>query len=417
MFALVDCNSFFCSCERLFRPDLAERPVIVLSNNDGCAIARTQEAKALGIKMGAPYFQIKELCQKKKVAVFSSNFSLYTNISDRVMKVLASLVPALEIYSIDEAFLDLQGLGRKSLYPLGKKFKEDVWRLTGIPVSVGIGPTKVLSKIGSKLAKRNGGVTDLSDPATHAAALEQVEVEDIWGIARAQGMKLRMLGIQNARQFRDYPNDKLIAKIFTKLGWQLQQELRGISCFPLILGHEKKKSIMCSRTFGSPVTSRQDLEEAVANYASSAAEKLRQQDSVCSFIEIFFRTSPFDSGEQYYAYDYARFQTPTLDTRRLIKSALSITRALFRHGFLYKKAGVRLNGIHNRDEYHISFFEGPDSPETETLMRLMDRINHREGPDTLLSAACGGADAAWAMNRHFKSPRYVTGLSELPKAF
>lgn len=253
MIALVDCNSFFCSCERLFRPDLKNVPVIVLSNNDGCAIARTNEAKRLGIKMGDPYFKIRDLCKEKGVAVFSSNFSLYTNVSDRVMRTLATLTPTLQIYSVDEAFLCLEGIRENELADYGRHIKETIEKEVGIPVSVGIAPTKTMAKIANFIGKRSDkakGVVVLNEKRLQDIALERVGVSDIWGIGRANAKKLESLGIKNAKQFRDYKNETYIKKILTKVGLQTKQELAGISCFPIEIEIEKKKKLCALALLG-----------------------------------------------------------------------------------------------------------------------------------------------------------------------
>jgi DNA polymerase V len=249
-FALIDCNSFYCSCERVFRPDLKDMPVIVLSNNDGCAVARTNEAKALGIKMGEPYFKIKEICKNNNVAVFSSNFSLYTNLSDRVMKVISKNCPQVEVYSIDEAFADMKGI--RNVTEHATRLRSTIMQNVGIPTSIGLAPTKVLAKIANHIAKRSlkaNGVVNLNEKRLQDIALKMVEVGDIWGVGRANSQKLKMMGIHTAYDFREFKNERIIQKVFTKVGLQIKHELMGISCFPLNLNIEDKKEIMCSRTF------------------------------------------------------------------------------------------------------------------------------------------------------------------------
>ncbi len=276
VFALIDCNSFYCSCERVFRPDLNNKPVIVLSNNDGCAIARTSEAKELGIEMGAPYFQIKEFCKENNVAVFSSNFSLYTDLSNRIMRSLANHCPTIEIYSVDEAFVDFTGI--RDLTEHGIFLKEMLLKNIGIPTSVGIAPTKVLAKIANHIAKKStkaNGVVNLIDEKLQDIALKRVKVEDIWGVGRANTKKLNMLGIHTAYDYREFKNEQLIQKLFTKTGLQIKHELMGISCFPLNEDAANKKEIMCSRTFGYQVIDKNTLKESVANYVTKAAERAR----------------------------------------------------------------------------------------------------------------------------------------------
>lgn len=415
MFALVDCNAFFCNCERLFAPGLRHRPVVVLSNNDGCVVSRTPEAKALNIKMGAPYFQVRDLCRKGKVTVFSSNFSLYTNLSDRVMRCLSQFTPQMEVYSVDEAFLDLSG--QQDLDKLGHQIKHLVERWTGVPISVGIAPTKVLSKAAVHVAKRSPkaqGVVVLTEPHWQSVALERVPVEDIWGVGQASAAKWKILGVKNARQVRDYPNEAKVLRLFTKLGLALKHELMGISCFPLQTTTAKRQSIISSRTFGTPVTDKESLKQAVANYVSSAAERLREQGSVCAGLTVYARTNPFNaSSPQYQAQQSHAALAATSDTRKLISWAMDLVDRIYRDGYAYKKAGVELSSI--GDQAQLALFEKPDSPQSDRLMQVMDRINAEEGPLTLKSAACGVGNRRWRMNRDHKSPRYITSWKELPR--
>lgn len=414
IYALVDCNSFFCSCERLFRPDLNKVPVGVLSNNDGCFVSRTPELKKLGIKMGDPYFKVKDICKKNNVAVFSSNFSLYTNISDRVMKTLSEFTPELEVYSVDEAFLNLNGFSNIENY--ARKIKATVERNTGVPVSIGVGPTKTLAKLANHVAKKSikaDGVVVLLDEFLQTEALRRVKVEDVWGIGRASTRKLNDIGIRTALEFRDYKNDRLIKRKFTKVGLQTKEELQGKPRFNLELTVPKKKEIICSRTFGDSVTEFEALREAVANYISSAAEKLRKQGSVCNIIDVYSRTSPFKNTDQYYAYRSIKMNSSTSDTRRIIRYAMNVLIELFRSGYEYKKAGVKLSGITNKNEAQMSLFEKPDCYKSDVLMKCIDQINSRDGAGTVFIAECGIQRKAWAMNRNHKSPRYVTGWSEL----
>lgn len=414
--ALVDCNSFYCSCERLFRPDLNERPVGVLSNNDGCFVSRTNELKALGVKMGEPYFKVKDLCRKNNVAVFSANFSLYTNISDRVMFTLSQFAPEVEIYSVDEAFLDLTGVKNVEQYCRHIKYVID--RHIGIPVSIGIARTKTLAKIANHIAKKNEqfhGVFSCLEKNKREWALEKTSVDNIWGIGRQSTKKLHMINIKTAKQFRDYKNDSLIQKTFTKVGRQTQDELREILCFDLTLEIEKKKEIISSRTFGAPVFDKKSLLESVANYASTACEKLREQKSVCRKVEVWVRTNPFKDVEQYYAVDSYTMLAGSSDTRRIIKHSWEIIDKLYRQGFEYKKALVRISSFQDQKETQLSLFEETDQVQSEALMKVIDDINRREGPHTIKSFACGVNNKAWKMRQTLKSQRYVTGWNELPK--
>lgn len=415
-FALVDCNSFYCSCERIFRPDLWKRPVIVLSNNDGCVIARTNEAKALGIKMCDPYFKVKKVCEKNNISVFSSNFSLYTNISDRVMKTLEKNCPQVQVYSVDEAFCDLTGI--RDLESHGRMLKDTIFSHIGIPVGVGIAPTKVLSKVANRIAKKStkaDGVVNLMEEKYQDIALKMTPVEDIWGIGSASSAKLNQLGIKTAYEFKAYTNEKLIQNIFTKVGLQIKHELMGINCFPLTLDVEAKKEIMCSRTFSGTLTTLPSLKEAIASYICNASEKMRGQGSLCTEISVFANTNPFREGEQYHLYEKSRLENPTCDSRKLIKLAFALLDKNFRDGFEYKKAGIKLSGFYDSSEYQINFLYPSDTEKDSRLMKVIDRINFIEGEGSILFGACGITDRAFAMNRNFKSPRYTTSWNELPE--
>ncbi len=416
IFALVDCNSFYCSCERLFRPDLRARPVGVLSNNDGCFVSRTNELKALGVPMGAPYFQYKNICEKHKVAVFSANFSLYTNMSDRVMNTLFNFTPSLEVYSVDEAFLDLSGFDQKTILEYCCHIKDTVERHTGIPVGIGIARTKVLAKVANKIAKKNAsakGVFSVLNKSTREDALKNFPIEDIWGIGRQNSIKMKALGIHKAILLRDYKNDYMIQKQFTKIGRMIQDELREISCFPINLETPKKKEIICSRSFGVPIFDLPSLRESVACYASLACEKLRKQESVCGEIEVLIHTNPHKDVPQYAKAQKLKLASPTCDTRKIIRAAWSLLDDIFLSGFEYKKALIRLSHIQDASEHQISLFGENDTSDDLALMQTMDRINAREGHEMLKVAACGTNKEAWYMKQILKSPRYVSGWSEI----
>ncbi len=418
IFVLVDCNSFYCSCERLFRPDLRFRPVGVLSNNDGCFVSRTNELKKLGVAMGAPYFQVKNICDKNNVAVFSANFSLYTNLSDRVMNTLFEFTPNLEVYSVDEAFLDLTGFEEKTIEDYCRNIKATVERNTGIPVGIGIARTKVLAKLANRIAKKDEstkGVYSVLSAKNLEYALGRVDIEDIWGIGRQNSAKFKILGIHKAKQLRDYKNDLLIQKQFTKVGRMIQDELRGISCFPLNNETPKKKEIISSRTFGRPVFDKASLRESIACYASLACEKLRKQHSVCQEIEIYIHTNPFKEIPQYARANSIKLISPTCDTRKIIKQAWELLDEIFISGYEYKKAAIKLSRIQDQDEHQVSLFGENDSVDDLKLMLMMDTINARDGHETLKIAACGTNKEAWYMNQVMKSQRYVTGWSELLK--
>lgn len=418
IYALVDCNSFFCSCEQLFRPDLIGRPVGVLSSNDGCFVSRTKELKALGVKMGAPYFLVKELCERENVQVFSSNFALYTNISDRVMCLLSSFSPEMEVYSVDEAFLNLTGLDKWDLNSYGQEIKEAVFQYTGIPVCVGIGTTKTLAKLANHIAKeseKSKGVVVLLDEKLQRIALERVDVSQVWGIGKKMALKCQYLGIKTALDFRNYPNEKLLQKTFTKVGRQVQDELRGISCHELETVTKQKKEITTSRTFGQSVFDLKVLREAVANHISVASEKMRKQKSVCSMVEVFCKTNIFKDSEQYYGKKSFKFLCSTGDTRSIIKYAWSVLDDLYKAGFEYKKSGIKLTNLSSKNEFQLSLLEEHDDEKSVELMKVIDQINRREGRNTIRSLACGLDNKNYKMRQSMKSPRYLQGWSELRK--
>ena len=418
--ALVDCNAFFCSCEIAFRPDLEARPVIVLSNNDGNVVARNRQAKALGIAMAAPFFQLRELITRHQVAYFSSNYALYADMSARVMQTLAPFSPQMEIYSIDEAFLSLKGMEDFNLTALGQSIKQKIWQDVHIPVSVGIAPTKVLAKLANHLAKTSTkaqGVVDLSSKKYHDQALALVPVEEIWGIGRQSAAKLRYLGIRTAKDFRDYPHNGQIQKLLTKVGGQIQQELQGTSCLPLQEFAAKKKQIISSRSFGHPVYLLEELQEAVANFITTAAEKLRAQASECSLLSVYVQTNPFKNTPQYYNLATGPFAAPTADTPHLIKRGWQLLASIFRPGYEYKKAGIWLGEISDVSGRQMDLFGAGDSPLQQQAMATCDRINQRFGPKAIQPAACGARNTQqlWKTLRSHQSPHYTTAWSDILK--
>lgn len=418
MIALIDCNSFYCSCERLFRPDLATTPIVVLSNNDGCAVSRTDEAKALGVKMGQPYFEFKHLCKGSGLVVFSSNFSLYTNISDRVMGTLAELAPQIEVYSVDEAFLNLSSFKNVDLFTHGVTIKNAIEQNIGIPVGVGIAKTKALAKVANKLAKKKKsiGVVVLNNQSEIDNALKIFPVEDLWGVGKASALKMKVLGIKTAYDLAYYKNEKLILKTFTKTGLMIKHELLGIPCHIFGAEVEKKKEIMCSRTFSSAKYDINSLKEAVANYVTLAAQKMRRQGSACSRIEVFFYTSPYQEMARDSVFDFYKLSIPTLDTLYLIECALKLVQANFKNGYGYKKAGIKLSAFSDHSLMQLGLFDNQViNSERESLMNIMDKINIREGDFTIKSAACGSDGKAWEMNRDHKSGRFLSSWNSLCK--
>ena len=417
MIAMVDCNSFYVSCEFVFQPKLRGLPGIVLSNNDGCAIARNTPAKALGIEMGAPYFKIRDLCRENNVQVFSSNFSLYTDMSMRVMKTLKEFSPKIEYYSIDECWLDLTGFKHWDLEEYGKEIKETVQRNTGIPVSVGIAPTKVMAKVANHIAKKWSGykgVCLMDNKEIQDILLSQFPVSDLWGVGRASATKFSHMGIKTAKQLRDFKNDSQIQKIFTKTGRQVQDELRGISCHAVTPEGERKKEIIQSRTFGTPIYTKDLFIRALSNYTHTAAERMRSQKSVCTQIQVFARTNPFKEVAQYHAFGKHKFNTGTACTLKLTQAVEQVANRIFKPGYEYRKAGVRLVGLKDSWEYQGSLFDTGDSDINQRLMSTMDYVNLTEGPMKLKSMSCGTSDKAWRMNQDFLTSRYTTSWNDLP---
>jgi len=415
LFALVDCNNFYVSCERVFNVSLHNKPVIVLSNNDGCVVARSNEAKKLKIKMGQPAYQCQEIIEKHNVQVFSSNYSLYADMSARIMRVLAGFTPALELYSIDEAFLDLTSLAIDDLAEYGKTIQARVMQLTGIPVSVGIASTKCLTKIAAEVVKKDssyGGVLDLTayTEAERDAILMQGPIEDVWGIGRKYARFLSNYGIVTAKHLKD-ADEKWVRRYLTVVGERIVLELRGISCMPLTIGQPPKKGIMCAKTFGREITEKDELIQAVATYTARAAEKLRQQDSLTASLTVFIRTNSFNQNIPQYSNSFSiDIPYPTAYTPDLIHAALAGLDAIYKDGFRYKKAGIFLSRITPLDAVQPDLF-GDFSLDGHSrksrLMSIVDAINRIYGRDTLFFAV-QGVTRPWAMRQlRFKVKGFV----------
>ena len=417
MFALADCNNFFASCERVFRPDLQGKPIIVLSNNDGCAVARSNEAKALGIKMGAPFFKIKHIVEKNDVAVFSGNMALYGDMSQRVRWVLEDFAPAVEIYSIDEAFLDLRGMDNIDFDAYAKQISSECWRLTSIPVSVGIAPTKTLAKIASKLCKQypklKGGCY-MHRPLDIEKVLRKFPIEDVWGIGRKSCAKLLSMGVKTAWDYTQLP-EYAVRKMLALPGVRTWRELRGEPCIEFEDGFEAKQSICVSRSFSKEITNVEDLCEQIANFASSMAEKLRQQRSVACEMAVFAYTNRFKDNEpQTYGNSLVHFEQPANDQRIIVSSAVSATRELYRRGYAYKKAGVVATHIMQESDVVHSLFEDSQATEREhRISSALDAINGTFGRGTVKLAAQGSGRIKSASEK--QSPHYTTLWDDLPK--
>jgi len=417
--ALIDCNSFFCSCEILFKPHLKNKPVIVLSNNDGCAVSRTPEAKRLGIKMGDPYFKIKDLCKKHDVAVFSSNFSLYTDMSARVMKVLKTFSHRTEVYSVDEAWLDLGHIKDSDLLTYGKEIKETVERLTGIPVGVGIAKTKTLAKVANHIAKKDkskNGVHVLVNKNQIDQDLKTFPIEDIWGIGRQSAIKLKMMRVKSALDFMNFKNEKYIGKLLTKVSLQRKHELMGIPCFEIECEPPKKKQILVSRTFSIDVYEKEDLKKAISNHVEGALKKLRSQNSKAKSITVFFSTSPYSEAAKHKVGIELKFNNASNDTFYFLERALEIVDSEFKLGIGYKRSGVWLGGIVDCDETQLDLFSSaPIDERREALNKTIDIINEIHGPGTIKASSSGTNNKVLKMLRNFKTPRFTTCWDELQK--
>ena len=414
--ALVDCNNFYASCERVFQPQLRDQPVVVLSNNDGCVIARSNEAKALGIEMGAPWHLNREKFSKSGVWVKSSNYTLYGDMSARVMKTLLVFSPVLEIYSIDEAFLGLEGFDERLAAHM-QDLRATVLQWTGIPVSVGVAPTKTLAKVANRLAKRDlasHGVKVLMDTSSQEAALAKLELTDLWGVARRLSERLKEQSIKTPLALRD-ADPKTIRQNFGVVGERIVSELRGIPCIDIEDVVPNRKSLIASRSFGRPVEALNEMQDAVAAYASRAAEKMRRQGLSTANIIVFIETNPFKKQDrQYRASQSVQLPIATSDTGRLVAAAKNGLRRIWAEGYKYKKAGVMLLDLVPASGIQGSLFDLPDSPASLARMRAFDAINRRYGRDTLVIGRTS-LNSGWKLRRDHISNRYTTSWSELLK--
>ena len=410
MFALVDCNNFYASCERVFDPRLEQRPIVVLSNNDGCVIARSNEAKALGIAMGEPAFQKEEVYAKHNVAIFSSNFALYGDMSQRVMRTLAQHSAAMEIYSIDEAFLECGGLTADGLDRFGSQLRKTVKQWTGIPVSIGVAPTKTLAKVANHVAKRlpdNSGVCVLEKDETIEYCLKKLPVEKLWGVGQRYALFLRSWGINTAWDLRRMP-EGWVKDNMTVVGLRLQKELKGEPCIPMEHNPQKKKEICTSRSFGTMVTELDELKQAVSMYATRCSEKLRAQNSCTNLVEVFLHTNPFRPDlPQYKNVRFVRLPVASNSTLSIVQAALRGLRSIYRAGYQYKKAGVIVSGLVPSNTIQYNLFHSTDEDRHMRLMNAMDTVNDREGRD-ILRVAEQGFDRRWTLRQERLSPCYTT---------
>jgi DNA polymerase V len=460
MFLLIDCNNFYASCERVFNPKLEGKPVVVLSNNDGCIVARSNEAKALNIDMGLPYFKIKDVLLKHDVAVLSSNYALYGDMSSRVMSILSQYSDKIEVYSIDEAFLELPDFSGKELYELGLEIKEQVQRETGIPVSVGVAVNKTLAKVANELVKKDnkrslkgmepkfGGCLVLGNnrtPEQMDLFLAGLDVGDVWGVGRRYAKKFERFGILTAKDLKNANLDWVQSQSNT-LGRQIVMELRGQKCFPLELNPVPKKSIVSSRSFGEPITSLKELSQAVATHASKLGEKLRKQEGLTQNISVFIMNNRFEKQSYYFGIKNTSLPEPTNYTPDLIKASLEILNKIYKPGLKYKKCGVMATTImtSDQDQSEMDLFSGMEDlfgdlskaskqtlpisnqpPKYKTLrtfsktklqkanlMIAFDKLNTRYGRGTVRLAVLG-SNQKWQMKATHRSNRYTTLWSEL----
>lgn len=414
MIGLLDCNNFYVSCERVFDPSLNGKPVIVLSNNDGCAISRSDEAKELGVKMGTPAFFIKDMINMHDIRVFSSNYTLYGDMSRRVSDVLSEYVSEIEIYSIDEAFLFFEKAWDSSLIDYGKKIVLDVTRNTGIPVSMGIAPTKSLAKIANKLAKRKkipGGVFSICMESIEEV-LKEFPVEDVWGIGGQHAAFLRKHGIITAYDFTCFPKE-WVRKHMTVVGLRLWDELHGWPRVEADLQPAPKKNICTSRSFGNMQTEYNAIEEATATYAARCAEKLRYQKSCAGVIMVFLHTNQFRKDLPQYAKNIViQLPVPTNSTLELVHFAKEGLRRIYKQGYSYKKSGIIVSEIVPDTQVQQNFFDGTDRQKHKRLMKVLDSFNRLHGRDTI-RVATQGYDRAWNLKREMLSRRYTTRINEI----
>jgi DNA polymerase V len=409
--ALVDCNSFYCSCEKIFRPDLRNRPVVVLSNNDGAAIAFTKEAKALGFgQMCEAFFKVRDRVKKHNVAVFSSNYTLYDDISKRVMNVLREFSQKVEVYSIDEAFIEIEGEENFDFEEFGREIRSEIFRKIGMPVGVGISRTKVLAKVANKLSKKHSGVCALISEEDINAALKDFPIRDLWGIGSRSASKLNMYEIKTAYEFKIFREEAIVQKLLTKVGREIQDELRGIHCLSLE-APEDKKNTGNSRSFGYDLYTKEELREALAQFSTNASLKLRNQGSVCFGMSAFIHTNPFKPGPQYFGEASIRFSSGTSDVMKIINGAHTILDEIYKSGYGYKKGGILLNHIVPKNECQIDLFND-DPDDNEGLNNVLDVINKKYGPHTIKSGACG-ISQEWKTIRDYISKSYTTNWNEL----
>ncbi len=418
LIALVDCNNFYVSCERVFRPDLWHKPVAVLSNNDGCIVARSQEVKNLGIKMATPVHQVKHLIRRHRIHLFSSNYTLYADMSHRVMQTLEDFSPQIEVYSIDESFLDFSGIYSPDITAYGQQIRKSIYQSTGIPVCVGIAPTKTLAKLANYAAKKwkkTDGVLDLSCPIRRNKLLRLVPVNEVWGIGSRTAKRLHIMGIYTAFDLAVQAVENIQAQ-FNIVVARTVLELKGTACLSLADIPPAKQQIVCSRSFKRRLTDYSELAEALTSFGSRVAEKLRQQQSITGSITVFIRTSPHNPDEpQYQRSIQCILKQATQDTRHIISTAKRLLTEIYKSGYRYQHCGVQLGHIQPFTQpYQLDLFALTEDSQSQSddLMNTIDRINHRFPQGIAMSSA--GIKSRWQTPVEFLSKRYTTHWNELP---
>ncbi len=417
MYALIDCNNFFVSCERLFRPDLASKPVVILSNNDGCFISRSQEAKDIGLPMGAPRFKYDSLLKLHNVTMFSANFELYGDVSERIVTILREITPLIEVYSIDEAFMDLSELQIDDYDAWALEVGQRIAREVGIPVSIGVAPTKTLAKVASTYAKKRRGVYAVIDDATRIEMLSDLPVEDIWGVGWRTAPKLQNVGISTALQLITMPGG-WIKQQFNVVGQKMIDELRGTARIPFGDTHDQRKQIMRSRSFGHKVRAYHVLESAIASFAAQTAVKLRAQDSVARHVVVFLSANRYTKDQQrVYLSTLVVLPEASSDTARIVTAALQGLEDIYDDQFAYQKGGVILHDLVDRQDWQISMFSDETRRDERTgLMASIDTLNSKYGK-VMYHAAEREKKNTWQSKRELRSPCYTTKWTDLPKMY
>ena len=412
VFALIDCNAFYVSCERVFNPKLNNKPVVALSNNDGCIIARSKEAKALGIKMGVPLFKVKDIVERENVIVFSSNYTLYADMSRRVMNIISEFAPSIEVYSIDEAFIELTNMN-VDYESYARHMRKVILQYTGIPVSIGIASTKTLTKVANHIAKDDEsleGVCSLIQHENLDQVLEDTNVADVWGVGRQLSKKLIANGIFNAKLLKNC-EDAWVRKMMSVNGLKTVSELREISCLDLEETSATRKSCCTTRSFGKPLINLEDIEQAVTTFARRATERIRGENLIASTVSVFLRTNPFDRNRYYSNSSTTTLSYPTYDTVQIVKIALQLTKIIFRENYKYKKAGVLLSGFYEKGTETKDLFS-ETRYRSPKLMSAVDQINERYGSDTIqIATEC--QMGKWKQKRKNCTQSYTTQLDNV----